>query len=154
MMSCRHRCSFMFGDVAWVSQAKYCDCHYLLFGVPVNHTSMATECKLQLNVSLRWLRRHACAISSAGPPAPMAPRSPPNSAGRSVSLPANRDKASIKGQSRTHSPNVHLVLRPACSLLSSTLLALPILLVLRQPLVNMFQRCVAQWFVFHPTRPP
>ena len=72
---------------------------------------LATECQPPVveTARLRYFERMA-RLYEARPPAPMAPRSPPNSAGRPVSLPANRDKASIKGQSRMHSPNVHLVL--------------------------------------------
>ena len=72
---------------------------------------LATECQPPVveTARLRYFERMA-RLYEARPPAPLAPRSPPNSAGRPVSLPANRDKASIKGQSRTHSPNVHLVL--------------------------------------------
>ena len=72
---------------------------------------LATECQPPVveTARLRYFERMA-RLYEARPPAPMAPRSPPNSAGRPVSLPANSDKASIKGQSRTHSPNVHLVL--------------------------------------------
>ena len=45
-------------------------------------------------------------LNEARPPAPMTLRSPPNSAGRRSASPPT----GIKGQSRTHSPNVHLVL--------------------------------------------